>query len=120
MRNLRTFFIVAVFVLFALFFAQNYETLTMGVQLLFNPFITSPYFTPVIPLYALLLLTFLLGVIFISVFSIRDKFSMQSKIRKLEKRIIEQDKELQSLRELPVHNVVHYYDKEPSLSNTSE
>lgn len=120
MRHFKTFFIIIIFILFALFFSQNYETLTIGIQLSFNPYITSPYFTPIIPLYALLLLTFLLGVIFISIFSFKDKFSTQSKMRKLEKRILDQDKELKSLRELPTHNTNLYSDKSSSLTDPSK
>jgi len=94
-----------VIILFALFVVvlavQNHEAMSTPVQfqmdLLFFDFESSP-----MSFYTVAVITFLLGVLITGLYGVTERFRLKREIKMLRKQAREKDKELNSLRNLPV------------------
>lgn len=103
-----------VIILFALFVVvlavQNHEAMSTPVQfrvdLLFFDFESSP-----MSFYTVAVITFLLGVLITGLYGIMERFRLKREIKMLRKQAGEKDKELNSLRNLPVTSEDMGYQK---------
>lgn len=84
-----------------LFFVQNYELLSMPTTLKLN-FEIVAFFGMSIPLYALILGAFGLGVLLSLIFLIIDKIHCSRQIRSYRKKLKALEQEVNSLRNLPL------------------
>jgi uncharacterized integral membrane protein len=81
---------------------QNYETMSRTVQLRANPVLFAERRSGDISLYVLVLVSFFLGVLVMGICALVDHFRLKRKMKMLNRELQEKDKELNSLRNLPL------------------
>jgi hypothetical protein len=81
---------------------QNQGALTTPVQFRMHPPFSQEYTTSAIPLYEIVIVTYLLGVLSIGLFGIAERFRMKKKMKVLSRTLEEREKEVNSLRNLPI------------------
>jgi len=93
---------VILFLLFVVIVAvQNYAPMSTTVRFRLNLLFWN-HETPDMSLYLVTIIAFLLGVFFTGIYGIGERFRLKRQIRNLSREIQEKDKELNSLRNLPV------------------
>ncbi len=81
---------------------QNDEAMSKKVQLRINPVITEEKKSGDISIYSLVLISFLAGVLGTGVHGMAERYRLKKRIRKLSRDLQDKDKELSSLRNLPL------------------
>ncbi len=81
---------------------QNNDTLNKTVQLRMNPVFTEEMKSGEISLYQLVLVSFLVGVLGTGLHGMIERFRLKKKIKILTRELQDKDKELSSLRNLPL------------------
>ena len=101
MNHLRWMLVILVALLMVVIAVQNYTALSTNVQfrldLIFDEFKTS-----VMPLSLIVIIAFLIGVVSSGVYGIAERFRLKRQLKILARDIKGKDKELSSLRNLPV------------------
>ncbi|RLB43670.1 MAG: hypothetical protein DRH12_02355 [Deltaproteobacteria bacterium] len=93
---------VILFLLFIVIVAvQNYAPMSTTVRFRLNLLFWS-HETPDMNLYLVTIIAFLLGVFFTGVYGIGERFRLKREIKNLTRELREKEKELNSLRNLPV------------------
>jgi len=97
---------IIVGILIALFIVivvvQNNEMMSRKVQLRINPVFTEEKKSGDISLYQLVLVSFLVGVLGTGLHGIVERFRLKRRIKSLTRELQDKDKELSSLRNLPL------------------
>jgi uncharacterized integral membrane protein len=101
MKHLRWIFVLLVLLVVVIIVVQNYEALARNVSFKAN-FMIWEGETPGIPLSLVAIIAFLIGVIFSGSYGMAERFRLKKQIRTLLNEAKEKDKELSSLRNLPV------------------
>jgi uncharacterized integral membrane protein len=81
---------------------QNNETMSTTVQLRLNPVFAAEQKSGDISLYQLVLVAFLLGVVSTGLYGMVERFRLKRQIRTLTRDLQDKDKEIGSLRNLPL------------------
>ena len=93
---------IILFLLFVVIVAvQNHDPMSTTVRFKLNLLFWN-HETPEMNLYLVTVITFLLGVFFTGICGIGERFRLKRQIKRLNREIKEKDKELNSLRNLPV------------------
>ena len=101
MKHLKWMLLI-IFVLFIIIAAvQNEETLLMPVTFKIN-LILSSLETPLIPMSLVVIIVFLVGMLSSGLYGIIERVRLMAQIKTMKKEAKEKDKELNSLRNLPV------------------
>ncbi|NCC25441.1 MAG: LapA family protein [Deltaproteobacteria bacterium] len=103
MRYIKVLGLVLIFFFSMLFFVQNTELLTNGMVLKLQIF-SYQFTSQEIPFYLLILGGFVVGSVLSLLYFLTDKIRMANQAKLLEKRIQALDKELNSLRTMPLGN----------------
>ena len=101
MRYLKVFALILFFFFAMLFFVQNIAQLGSEVQLRLQLF-TMEWYSRQMPIYLLILLAFVFGALFMMLFFLADKMRISAALRRCKARIAGLEKELNSLRNLPL------------------
>jgi putative membrane protein len=101
MKHLRVIVVILFVLLVIIIAVQNYEamstTVNFRVNLVFFNYETAP-----MSIYFVVVIAFLIGVIVTGLYGMTERFRLKRKIKTLTKEANEKDKELNSLRNLPV------------------
>jgi uncharacterized integral membrane protein len=101
MKHLKVIFIILFVLLVVIISVQNYAPMSTSVKFRVN-LIFLNYETAEMSLYLVSIICFLIGVIFAGLAGITERFQLKRQIKILTKDAKEKDKELNSLRNLPV------------------
>jgi len=101
MRYLKFILSIIVALFFVVIIVENHETLSNTVYFRFDMF-SLHYRTVDISLYYIAAIPFLLGVIITGIFGIVERYKLNKQIKDLRKIVKNKDKELSSLRNLPI------------------
>lgn len=94
--------VVILFLLFVVIVAvQNYAPMSTPVRFHLNLLFWN-YQSPDMNLYLVTIIAFLIGVFFTGLFGIAERFRLKRQVKELRRELKEKDKELNSLRNLPV------------------
>ncbi len=100
MRWLKAIFWAAVLAVVVVFMIQNLQTMNQVVQLSLDLYVKT--FTVSIPLYLLIILTFILGVVFGVAYTFKGWLTKAKEVRAKNREIKQLKEELDSLRNLPL------------------
>jgi putative membrane protein len=101
MRTVKTLLLLLLVVLIFIFVNQNLEELARSVHFRLNLYVID--LSPgALPMYAVLLITFLLGLLISGVVGMIRRIRLKSQCKRLRRILDEKEKELNSLRNLPV------------------
>jgi uncharacterized membrane protein YciS (DUF1049 family) len=81
---------------------QNNDTLNKTVNLRLNPLVAQEMKSGEVSLYQLVLVSFLVGVLGTGIHGMVERFRLKRRIRNLTRELQDKDKELSSLRNLPL------------------
>ena len=101
MKYVRWIIVILVLLVVVILAVQNYEALATPVMFKAH-LIFINYDSSGIPLSLVAIVTFLIGVIFTGVYGIAERFRLKKHIKILTRETREKDRELNSLRNLPV------------------
>jgi uncharacterized membrane protein YciS (DUF1049 family) len=101
MKHLKFLFLIIAIVAIITLLVQNHEAFATKVVFKVNILIKQ-YQTPEINIYLISLIAFILGVIITWVYGIMERFHLKRQIQSLMSETREKDKELNSLRNLPI------------------
>lgn len=102
MAHLKAILLILVGLVIIILAIQNNETMSGTVQLRVNPVLFAERRSGAISLYQLVLVTFLLGVLSTGIYAMIEHFRLKRRIKMLHRQLQEKDKELNSLRNLPL------------------
>jgi hypothetical protein len=102
MTHLKAILLILIGLVIIILAIQNNETMSGTVQLRVNPFVFAERRSGDISLYQVVLVTFLLGVLSTGIFGMVERFRLKRKIKMLSRELQDKDKELNSLRNLPL------------------
>lgn len=101
MSYIRAIFLILVGLFVVVLAVQNHEAMltrvTFRLNLLFLNYESAP-----MSLYLVSVITFLSGVFLCGIFGLVERFRLSKRVKALQKECVEKDKELNSLRNLPV------------------
>lgn len=101
MKHLKVILIILFILLVVIIAVQNYAPMSTTVKFRIN-LVFFNYETPQMSLYLVSIISFLIGVLFAGLAGIAERFQLKRQIKILTKDTKEKDKELNSLRNLPV------------------
>jgi len=101
MKHLKIIVVILVVLLAFIVAVQNFNALTTPVEFRVGLLFIDEYKISM-PLSLVAIITFLIGVIFMGVYGMAERFSLKRQIKNLRKESKEKDRELNSLRNLPV------------------
>jgi uncharacterized integral membrane protein len=81
---------------------QNHQAMSTTVQLRFNPVFFSEVKTVDVTLYQVAIITFLLGILITGIYGMVERFRLKRQIKTLTKELQVKNRELNSLRNLPI------------------
>lgn len=102
MTHLKAIVIILIGLAVVIVAIQNNDAMNTTIQLRVNPVFFAESSTGKISLYQLVLVVFLLGVISTGIYGMVERFRLKRKIKMLTRELEEKDKELSSLRNLPI------------------
>lgn len=101
MKSIKYLFLVFVILLVFILLVQNDAAFSTKVVLRANLYF-SHYETPEINIYLISIISFILGVLVIWVYELIERHQLKKQIKRLKNELKEKDKELNSLRNLPI------------------
>lgn len=101
MSYIRATFLILVGLFIVILAVQNHEAMLTQVQFKLNLLFVN-YESAPMSLYLVSVITFLTGVFLCGIFGVADRFRLGKRVRALQKESAEKDRELNSLRNLPV------------------
>jgi uncharacterized membrane protein YciS (DUF1049 family) len=105
MKHLKYILWVVVTLIVVVLMVQNHETMSTAVGFKIKIF-SSIYQSPLMQLYYVVIVVFLFGFIVGSIFGMRQRFQLTRELKALRSTSQDMDKELNSLRNLPITNDV--------------
>ena len=118
MKHLRWIAVIIVMLLVVIVVVQNYESLITEVSFKVDLMFWSGE-TSSMPLSLVAIITFLIGVIFSGAYGMTERFHLKKEIRNIRKETKEMEKELNSLRNLPVTSEVMEPEQAEETQETS-
>ena len=101
MKNVKVILVILFLLLVVILAVQNFEALTTPVVFRINLGFFD-YKTSQVPLSLIAIITFLVGVLAAGLYGITERLSLKRQLKTLMKDVGEKDRELNSLRNLPV------------------
>lgn len=101
MKYLKTMLVILFLLLVVIVAVQNYGALSTPVNFRIN-LIFLQYESSGIPLSLVSIITFIVGMLSTGLYGMTERFRLKKQIKILQKDVYEKDKELNSLRNLPV------------------
>ncbi len=101
MKQIKAVFVILFLLLVVIVAVQNYVPMTTPIKFKVDLLFVK-YETPDTPLFIVIIISFVLGVIFTGLYGLGEHLRQRREIKSLLKEIEERDKELSSLRNLPV------------------
>ncbi|MGD9159208.1 MAG: LapA family protein [Desulfobacteraceae bacterium] len=101
MKHIKYLFLVLIMLVVFILLVQNHEAFNTKVVLKAN-ILLGQYETPELSIYLISTISFLLGVIIIWVYDLLERIQLRKQIKRLNNESKEKDKELNSLRNLPI------------------
>ncbi|HEN20474.1 MAG: LapA family protein [Deltaproteobacteria bacterium] len=101
MKHLKVIVVILFVLLVVIIAVQNYSPMSTSVKFRIN-LVFLNYETPEMSLYLVSIISFLVGVLFTGIAGIAERFQLKREIRILKRDAKEKDRELNSLRNLPV------------------
>ena len=117
MRFIKVLIIILLFFFAMMFFVQNYEVLSQTMPLKLNVYLRDWKSIP-LPFYLLILVSFLLGALFTLFYFVLERLRLASELRSCRSRLGRLEKELTSLRNLPLEKGDLSKDLAPSREET--
>ncbi len=102
MTHLKVILLILLGVAVIIVIVQNHEAMSTTVKFRVNTIVFGEKATPDISIYEVVLSSFLLGVIVTGLYGIMDRFRVRRRIRELTRELQDKDRELNSLRNLPI------------------
>ena len=102
MRQLKIVLLILLGVVVIVVIVQNHEAMSTTVKFRLNTMFFGEKSTADVSIYEVVLLSFLLGVFVTGVYSMVERFQLKRRMRALTKELEIRDRELNSLRNLPV------------------
>ncbi len=102
MTHFKIFLVIVVALAVIVVAVQNHQAMSQAVQFRINPVFLQEMRTGQISIYQITVISFLLGVVLTGVYGIFERFRLKKKIKMLTKELDKKDKELNSLRNLPI------------------
>jgi uncharacterized membrane protein len=102
MRQLKIILLILLGVAVIVVIVQNHEAMSTTVKFRLNTLLFGEKITPDVSIYEVVLSSFLLGVVVTGVYSMVDRFHLKRRLRALTKELEVKDRELNSLRNLPI------------------
>jgi RsiW-degrading membrane proteinase PrsW (M82 family) len=102
MTHLKAIIMILIALAIVIVVIQNNDAMNTTIQLRVNPVFFAERSTGKISLYQVVLVAFLLGVISTGVYGMVERFRLKRKIKMLSRELDDKDKELSSLRNLPI------------------
>jgi len=113
MRFIKILVFVAIFFFSMLFFVQNTEVLSQTLSLRLN-LVGAEFISKEIPFYLLILIAFAIGAIIAVAYFFVEKFRTSKQIRRYRNKVANLEKELNSLRNMPLEESGFHSDDEMS------
>ncbi len=101
MKNVKVILVILFLLLVVILAVQNYDALATPVTFKINLGFLN-YQTSQVPLSLIAIITFIIGVLASGLYGITERLRLKRQIRTLMRDVTEKDKELSSLRNLPV------------------
>jgi uncharacterized integral membrane protein len=101
MRYLKAIVLIAIFVLVLIFFVQNDAVLSTNMQLKFE-LLEYKWLSKPLPFYIMLLAVFVLGIVISLLYFLVDRLRLSSEIKRYKNKVRQLEKELNSLRNIPL------------------
>lgn len=105
MRTVRNAFWLLVVIVVVLFFFQNSQTLTMPIEIKLNLWLKE-FSSPQAPLYGVVVGSFIVGLAIGGLWGVVGQLRLRGKIRVMDKLLQEKERELSSLRNLPLTETI--------------
>lgn len=102
MTHLKAIFSILFGVAVVALAVQNHAALSTTVKFRMNPPFFQEFTTSDITLYEIVIVAYLLGVLSIGLYGIAERFRLKKKIKVLTRTLEEREKEVNSLRNLPI------------------
>ena len=102
MTHLKAMAMILIGLVVVILVIQNNDAMNTTIQLRVNPVFFAERSTGKISLYQVVLVAFLLGVISTGIYGTVERFQLKRKIKVLTRELEDKDKELNSLRNLPI------------------
>jgi hypothetical protein len=102
MRQLKIILLILLGVVVIVVIVQNHEAMSTTVNFRLNTMFFGEKATPDVSIYEVVLLSFLLGVFATGIYSLVERFHLKRRLRALTKELELKDRELNSLRNLPI------------------
>ena len=101
MKHVKYLFMIFIFLFIFILLVQNDAAFSTKIVLRAN-FLFGKYETPELSIYLISTISFVLGVIIIWIYDLLERIQLRKQIKRLKKESMEKDKELNSLRNLPI------------------
>ena len=101
MKHVKYLFMIFIFLFIFILLVENNEAFSTKI-ILKADFKIGKFETPELNIYLISIISFVLGVIIIWVYDLLERIQLRKQIKRLKKESMEKDKELNSLRNLPI------------------
>jgi uncharacterized integral membrane protein len=101
MKHIKYLFMIFIFLFIFILLVQNDEAFSTKI-ILKADFKFTKFESPELNIYLLSIISFVLGVIIIWIYDLLERIQLRKQIKRLKKESMEKDKELNSLRNLPI------------------
>jgi hypothetical protein len=102
MTHLKAIVIILIGLVIIILVVQNNAAFSTTVKFRVNPYFVQEKVSSDITLYEIVIVSYLLGVLSIGLYGIAERFRLKKKIRILTRTLEEREKEVNSLRNLPI------------------
>ncbi len=102
MTHLKVILVIIISLMVIILVVQNDNAMSETVQFRINPILFEEIKTPEISIYLVMIIAFLFGVISTGIYGMIERFRLKSRIKILSGNLQDKDKELNSLRSLPI------------------
>ena len=102
MAHLKLILVIILSLLVIILAVQNDPTMSTKVQFRLNSIIFEEMASPEVSLYQVTIISFLLGVIVAGIYGMLERFRLKKRLKMLTRELEDKDKELNSLRNLPI------------------
>ena len=101
MKHVKYLFMIFIFLFIFILLVENNEAFSTKI-ILKADFKIAKFETPELNIYLISIISFVLGVIIIWIYDLLERIQLRKQIKRLKKESMEKDKELNSLRNLPI------------------
>jgi len=102
MKHVKLILYILVGLVVVVIVVQNHSAMSTAVTFRINTLFFGEKTTSLVSLYAIVFITFILGVVLTGIYGIVERFRLKKRIKVLAKELQEKESELNSLRNLPI------------------